>query len=127
MHDRIDFDQRGSRQARDADGRSSRIRLSEVPAHRLVHVAEMSKIRQIHGYANHVVQGATRRHGHCMQIREYALDLRFDTVDQLPGRGIETDLTREVDGVCSADGLGVGADGGRSCERLYALFHRGIP
>src|SRR5882672_939848 len=111
--DRIRLDQRAARESRDADCGARRIRLREISSHDLVDAGEMRQVGQIDGELDRIGERSTAGLGDGLQVAENAMDLVLDSIDELPGCRVESDLAGEIERVARTHGLGIGADRSR--------------
>ena len=94
--------------------------------HDLVDLGEVGQIGEINIELDGVVEAVAGGLGDLTQVEEHLVDLRLDALDQHHGRGVESDLAGQVNGVADFHALGIGADGGGGIGGGEDLFGHGV-
>jgi hypothetical protein len=103
------------------DGRAGGIGTVEIGLHDLIDSAEMGQVGEIDLQLDHLSQAAAGGFTDSGQIVKNATHLHFDiTLDQTAGGRVQGNLTRQVDGIATADRLGIRPNGFR---RVFAVDH----
>src|ERR1700722_4747374 len=121
--DHVDFHQDILRQASALHGRARGWRRAEVFAVNLVHGGKVADVLQENAAADHPAQAALSRLQNLREIPQDAVRLCFNVADDnLLGRGIDGDLSRDEDKSVRSNGLRVRADGLRGvfCKNNFA-------
>src|SRR5580693_248370 len=121
--DHVDFHQDILRQASDLHGRARGWPRAEVFAVNLVHGGKVADVLQENAAADHPAQAALSRLQNLREIPQDAVRLCFNVADDnLLGRGIDGDLSRDEDKSVRSNGLRVRADGLRGvfCKNNFA-------
>src|SRR5207249_4921967 len=73
----------------------------------------MRQVSQIDGELDRVVERPATGLRYCLEIAENTMDLVLDSVHELSGCRIQSDLPGKIERVAGAHRLGICADGGR--------------
>src|SRR5690606_27118589 len=94
--DRVDLEGRPLRKRRDLDGRTRRVRGVEILGHHRIDLGEVPQVGEVKAEPRHLVERATGRRAHRLEVVEGPARLRLDVAtDDLAGCRVQRDLARQ--------------------------------